>query len=288
MRESARKSVLALSFAAMAATAWGASPAVMARLSTAGTVWTNQVALPSGSTIRPGDRIVTGPSASASISSPETGRMEVRRDSEVTFRRDGLLLHQGVVSTQGASIATANYRVEVPAGAGENPLIVVAKRDGQLLVAAHRGNALVTAPGLAPVLIPAGNFAVAAVSAPGGNQNSQPGARGATANDEEDNKKKKITRRREERAPLQRARAARPRPAAGRSARLATRPVSLWFPPSEPPPSAEPWRDSPSPVPRQARPSNHRLDDRMMRFPRPASCARPPASRAGRSPALPN
>lgn len=191
MRESARKSVLALCFALIAATTWAASPAVTARLSTAGTVWTNQVALPSGSTIRPGDRIVTGPSASASISSPETGRMEVRRDSEVTFRRDGLLLHRGVVSTQRASIATANYRVEVPAGSGANPLIVVAKRDGQVLVAAHRGNALVTAPGLAPVLIPAGNFAVSAASAPGGDQNSQPGARGATANDEEEKKKKK-------------------------------------------------------------------------------------------------
>ena len=191
MRESARKSVFALSFAVIAATAWAASPTVTARLSTAGTVWTNEVALPSGSTIRPGDHIVTGPNASASIASPETGRMEVRRDSEVTFRRDGLLLHQGVVSTQGASIATANYRVEVPAGAGENPLIVVAKRDGQFLVAAHRGNALVTAPGLAPVLIPAGHFAVSAASAPGGNQNSRPGARGASAKDEKEKKKKK-------------------------------------------------------------------------------------------------
>ncbi len=138
-----------------------AGPSGYGRMSTVGTVWTNSVALPSGTTVHPGDRIATGHSAVAVISSPATGRVEVRQNSDVTLAEHDVALHEGVVATEGATVTLADYRVK-PKGNGRDPWFAVASRQGRMLVAAYRGDVLITRAGLAPVLVPAGSYAVPA------------------------------------------------------------------------------------------------------------------------------
>ena len=145
----------------LTAIAWAGEASATANLITTGTVWTNSVALPSGSTIRSGDRIKTGSAGTALVLSPTTGLIEVRRNSEVTFTAARLTLHNGVVSTGHLPVRLGDFEMQVK---DPNPqaLVVVANRDGKQLVAAHRGDALITGAGLVPVLVPAGSYAVSA------------------------------------------------------------------------------------------------------------------------------
>ena len=154
---------------------WAGEPSATANLITSGTVWTNAVALPSGSTVRSGDRIKTDSAGTALISSPATGRVEVRGDSEVTFATEQITLHDGVVATGSLPVQLGRFQIQVK---NPNPqaLIVVANRDGKQLVAAHRGAALITQTGLAPVLVPAGSYAM-----PGGGPDKP-----ATKDDDDD------------------------------------------------------------------------------------------------------
>ena len=138
-----------------------AGPPGYARMSTVGTVWTNSVALPSGVTVHPGDRIATGRNAVAVISSPATGRVEVRQNSEVTLADRYVALHEGVVAAESVAVTLADYTVK-PQGNRRNPWFAVASRRGRVLVAAYRGDVLIAKAGLAPVLVPAGSYAVPA------------------------------------------------------------------------------------------------------------------------------
>ena len=149
--------VFALSFAAPLQ---GANPGAM--LSTAGNVWTNAVLLPSGTTVYSGDRIETGHRASAILWSQTMGRMEIRSDSEVTLADGHLRLHRGTVAGSGVSVLLDGYSVEPAPGGGADSWFAVADRDGKQLVAAHRGAVRIVQPGVAPLLIPAGSYAVPA------------------------------------------------------------------------------------------------------------------------------
>ena len=138
-----------------------AGPPGYARMSTVGTVWTNSVALPSGITVHPGDRIATGRNAVAVISSPATGRVEVRQNSKVTLADRYVALHEGVVASENVAVTLAGYKVKSK-GNRRNPWFTVASRQGQVLIAAYRGDVLIARAGLAPVLVPAGSYAVPA------------------------------------------------------------------------------------------------------------------------------
>ena len=138
-----------------------AAPPGYARMSTIGTVWTNSVALPSGTTVHPGDRIATSRNAVAVISSPATGRVEVRQNSDVTLADRYVALHEGVVAAENVAVTLAGYKVKSK-GNRRNPWFTVASRQGRVLVAAYRGDVLIAKAGLAPVLVPAGSYAVPA------------------------------------------------------------------------------------------------------------------------------
>ena len=138
-----------------------AAPPGYARMSTIGTVWTNSVALPSGTTVHPGDRIATSRNAVAVISSPATGRVEVRQNSDVTLADRYVALHEGVVAAGNVAVTLADYQVKSKDSQG-NPWFAVASRQGQVLIAAYRGDVLIAKAGLAPVLVPAGSYAVPA------------------------------------------------------------------------------------------------------------------------------
>ena len=155
---------------------WAGEPSSTANLITSGTVWTNTVALPSGSTVRSGDRIKTDTAGTALILSPTVGRVEVRGNSEVTFAGDQITLHDGVIATGSLPVQLGDAQIQVR-DPGPRALVVVANRDGKQLIAAHRGAALITQPGLAPVLVPAGSYAM-----PGGS----PGGDGQTAKKDDD------------------------------------------------------------------------------------------------------
>ena len=138
-----------------------AGPLGYGRMSTVGTVWTNSVALPSGTTVHRGDRIATGRNAVAVISSPATGRVEVRPNSDVTLADRYVALHEGVVASEKVAVTLADYKVK-PKDSQGNPWFAVASRQGQVLIAAYRGDVLIARAGLAPVLVPAGSYAVPA------------------------------------------------------------------------------------------------------------------------------
>lgn len=140
---------------------WAGEPA---SLNTAGTVWTNKVLLPSGTTLHQGDRVVTDRASAAVIASRSTGRVEVRESSSVSLGEGQVTLHQGVVSTAKAAVQFGDVHVKPRDAAGA--LVVVAKRNEQILIAAHRGDALISQPGAAPLLLPAGSYAVPAGQTP--------------------------------------------------------------------------------------------------------------------------
>ena len=150
---------------------WAAEPASLA---TAGTVWANAVLLPSGTTLHEGDHVTTGRASTAVISSRSTGRVEVREQSAVSLGDGNVVLHKGVVATAKAPIRLDGIEIE-PRG-GKDALVVVAKRDGRMLIAAYRGEAIIHADGLTPVLVSSGQYAIPAASGGSGSRN------GATKN----------------------------------------------------------------------------------------------------------
>ena len=154
-----RWTLLTMFILSLTAATWAGEPSATANLITSGTVWTNDVALPSGSTVRSGDRIKIDSTGTALISSAATGRLEVRGDSEVTFATEQITLHEGVVATGSLPVQLGRFQIQVK-DPSPQALIVVANRDGKQLIAAHRGAALVTQTGLAPVLVPAGSYAM--------------------------------------------------------------------------------------------------------------------------------
>jgi hypothetical protein len=90
--------------------------------------------------------------------------VEVRPGSEITVGSEQIVLHNGVVATGKAPVRLGEYQIEVKDPSSPQNLIVVADRGGQQLVAAHRGDAVITAAGLAPLLVPSGSFAIPAAA----------------------------------------------------------------------------------------------------------------------------
>ena len=104
-----------------------------------------------------GDRIATGDDGFARIATQE-GRVEVRNNSRATLYGDRIELEQGAVGVERLPVRLGDWTVESRSGAAG--WFVVANREGKALVAAHRGDVVVRRPGSAPIVVPAGAFAM--------------------------------------------------------------------------------------------------------------------------------
>jgi hypothetical protein len=136
-------------------------------LTVSGKVWTNQVALPSGSSVYAGDRIQTDASGVALLGTG-THRLEIRPESSVTLRGNSLDLHRGAVGSSGSDVVLGDTAISTE-GASNESWFVVAETDGQVLVAAYRGDAVIRERDGRRTVVPAGSFAMAA-AAPQGTQ----------------------------------------------------------------------------------------------------------------------
>ena len=136
-------------------------------LTVSGKVWTNQVALPSGSSVYAGDRIQTDSGGMAVLGSG-AHRVEIRPESLVTLRGDSLDLHRGAVGSSGSDIVLGDAAISAE-GVSSDSWFVVSETDGQVLVAAYRGDAVIRERDGRRTVVPAGSFAMAA-AAPQGEQ----------------------------------------------------------------------------------------------------------------------
>jgi len=157
-------------------------------LTTAGDVWSNQVALPSGSTVYAGDLIETGKDGLAVLSSPAAGRIEIRPGSKASLGADAVELSQGVVAANKAAVRLSGFEVEAQDSAADN-WFVVSEQNGERLVAAYRGDVVVRGAA-GSFVVPQGSFAMAAAAAP-------PQGQAKTDDDDDDDEvaAKKIPRR---------------------------------------------------------------------------------------------
>ena len=156
-------------------------------LTSSGPVWTNATALPSGGAVYPGDRIRTGENGLAAITSSDS-RVEIRPESEITWQDDGIVLETGSVASNGNAVRFGENTAK-PAAPGE-AWFVVAEIGGRSQVAAHRGGVTIGGPGLSPLLIPAGSYAVAA-----GGEREEGSADGDSEGNAADAKKPKKNRK---------------------------------------------------------------------------------------------
>lgn len=144
---------------ALAAPGFAAQP--LGGLDVYGAVWTNQTALPSGSNLYAGDQLRTDSDALAILASPEVGRVELRADSNARFESDALTLDNGTAASSRMAVRVGEFEV-TPKDADADNWFVVSERDGERVVSAYRGDLLIASAGAAPVLVPAGSFAMAA------------------------------------------------------------------------------------------------------------------------------
>ena len=107
------------------------------------------------------DQISTDGEGSALISSPAMGRIEIWKNSKVTVAEDHVSLREGTVGSERLPVRWGNYTVSAKDHAARN-WFVVADREGQVLVAAHRGDVLISRSGAAALLVPAGSYAMPA------------------------------------------------------------------------------------------------------------------------------
>lgn len=126
-----------------------------------GAVWTNQTALPSGSNLYAGDQLRTDSDALAILASPELGRVELRADSSARFDSDRLTLDNGTAASSRMAVRVGEFEVTPKDAEGDN-WFVVSEHDGERVVSAYRGDLLIASAGAAPILVPAGSFAMAA------------------------------------------------------------------------------------------------------------------------------
>jgi hypothetical protein len=110
--------------------------------------------------------------------------VEVREQSAVSLGAGEVVLHEGVVATSRSAVRLGG--VEIVPSAGSNALVVVAKRNQQTLIAAYRGGATIQAPGLAPVLLAAGQYAVPAAAGAAEPNNPAAGKKADNADGDED------------------------------------------------------------------------------------------------------
>ncbi|MBI3665014.1 MAG: hypothetical protein HY236_02120 [Acidobacteria bacterium] len=136
---------------------WAAEPEFIGNLHTAGIVLTNSVPLPDGATVRSGDRISTQPGAVALIFLSSRGRLELRSNSEARLGNGSVQLERGVVASSHLAVEAGGYTVR-PQTPGSG-WFAVARREGRVAVAAHRGAVLIVSAGAPPVVVPEGSLA---------------------------------------------------------------------------------------------------------------------------------
>jgi hypothetical protein len=136
---------------------WTAGPGLTGNLRTRGVVVANSVPQPDGATVRSGDTIATGSNSLAIIISATHGRIEVRADSEARLGSDSVELARGAVASSLLPVTADRFTVRPQAS--DRAWYAVARRDGRLLVAAHRGSVLIAAAGVPPILVPEGSYA---------------------------------------------------------------------------------------------------------------------------------
>lgn len=141
-----------------AAPVFGAQP--LGGLAVYGTVWSNQAALPSGSYVFAGDVVETDSDAMAVLASAELGRVELRSDSRAAFGATELSLERGAAASAGLPIRMDAVTVRPETSATDN-WFVVAERDGERVVSAYRGDAVIEDDGRR-IVVPEGSFALAA------------------------------------------------------------------------------------------------------------------------------
>lgn len=108
-----------------------------------------------------GDRISTNGEGSALVSSASMGRIEIRNNSKVTVTEDHVSLQQGAVGSESLPVRSRDFTVSVKDEAARN-WFVVSDQEGEVLVAAHRGDVYISRAGAAPLLLPAGSYAMPA------------------------------------------------------------------------------------------------------------------------------
>jgi hypothetical protein len=139
-----------------------ARPAAVRHATTAGTVWINAAALPSGSSLYNGDTLATADNGLATITGVGQGRLEVRPDSLISLSQQEVTLKGGVVGSEGLIVRLGDVLIR-PAGKSQpQTWFVVADRGGQKLVAAYEGDVVIARDGAEPVLVPQGSFAIPA------------------------------------------------------------------------------------------------------------------------------
>lgn len=149
-------------------------------LAVTGTVWTNQVALPSGSSVYEGDQVRTDANSMAVLGAGAK-RFEIRPESLVTLRTGGMELHQGVVGSSGSSVLLDGAEVST-ADAASDAWFVVKEANGETLVAAYRGDAEIRDRNGRRTIVPQGSFALAAaMPQASSSSNSRPQANASPA-----------------------------------------------------------------------------------------------------------
>lgn len=133
----------------------------MGGLDVYGAVWTNQTALPTGSNVYDGDQIRTDSDALAILAAPAVGRVELRADSSARFTAGGVALDRGVAASSRFPVLLGDVEIAPKVPQSDN-WFVVSERDGQRVVSAYRGDLLIASAGAAPLLVPAGSYAMAA------------------------------------------------------------------------------------------------------------------------------
>ena len=91
------------------------------------------------------------------------GRIEIRKNSRVTVAEDHVSLQEGVVGSESLPVRLRDYTVSATEDDARN-WFVVADEKGQVLIAAHRGDVRISQAGAAPLLLPAGSYAMPAPS----------------------------------------------------------------------------------------------------------------------------
>jgi hypothetical protein len=175
--------VLTLVCALAALPLTAASP--LGGVTVSGDVWTNQAALPSGSSVYAGDEIRTAPGALAVLSSPATGRVELRGATRATVDAKTIALEQGVVASQRMAVQFDDLEIAARDAQADN-WFVVENNAGRRLIAAYRGDVVIRGGSAGSFVVPAGHYAMAAAAAPAPRQAAPRGDDDKKEDDDDD------------------------------------------------------------------------------------------------------
>jgi hypothetical protein len=152
---------VALACATAALPLSAASP--LGGVTVSGDVWTNQAALPSGSSVYAGDEIRTAPDAFAVLESPAAGRLELRGDTQAKVNEGAVSLERGVVASQKLAVELDDLEIS-PRDPRADNWFVVENKDGRRLIAAYRGDVVIRGGSAGSLVVPAGSYAMAAAA----------------------------------------------------------------------------------------------------------------------------